>query len=394
MTQWGPPEPTRPLAPTGGPWAPPPSPPPAGAWGPPTGPAPVAPPAGGASGGGLRLGPPPERAAARPVPRATIAAAAAGAALVVSGVVVIGLESLGGGGLGGDDGSRVPGLVLSLVALATALVLTGWRRVGPVGAAGAAGAAAATVATALFLVIDLSGGAPFDPLAFLLLAGVGSALLYLVGPTRGHPFALGQGLVLLWLAVLELVEGGFEALLDLALSFGFLGVSEGSDVPDPAVIGALSIAVGIAYLAVATRFERRGAVGVAPAWRFAGLVALAVGMAFLADDLGQVGFGVTLTVVGVALAAFGARGGHRGTTWIGGAALFVGANYVLAEVVDDSATTYGLLAGLVGAGIVVGAEAARRASDEPDELDPRPSRRTAATLVGPAGPRGPGMQTF
>lgn len=333
-----------------------------------------------AGGGGLldRLEP---RLSRRAVPRLTIALAAAGCALVVLGSLVVGGDGLGDGDGGG---SRFPGLLLTLAVVVAGFVVLTRERSGPIATAGSVASTLAIPPVLFFLTFDAGSLPPYSTDTILMLSTAAWVAAWLFGPGRGRPLYLGAAAVGLWATVLQVTEGVFDfpfvfpallfgqltiadspALTPIDEGFGFGG---GLGIPDPTTVGILSLLVGVGYLVLVHGWDRRGRVGAATAVVPGGLLALAVGVAFLAADLEGAGTGVLLLALGTAVAALGATLARRATTWLGAAGAAFGALLVVGEITDD-ATPGGLLLILAGGGIVAGAEALRRATEEPDELN-------------------------
>lgn len=305
----------------------------------------------------------------RPAPRLTIALAAAGCTLVVLGALTV-----GGDGIGGDDSSQAPGILLSaLVVVAGYLLLARQPAGGPLATAGTVAAALAVPPLLFFVTFDENDFPPYSADVILLLSTAAWAVSYLVGPGRGRPFFLGAACIGLWMSLLQITEGVFDFPFDIVGAFVPFGLSEDGvgpglfDAPDPATIGGLSIALGAAYLLVARWADRRGHAGFATPVTVAALVVLPVGVAFLGDELEPVGAGLLGTAIGVAVAAHGASVGRRATTWLGAAGAAAGLLVVVGDLIDE-ATPGGIALMVVGVGVVVVAEALRHATGEPDEV--------------------------
>lgn len=288
---------------------------------------------------------------------------------------MLGALTVGGDGIGGDDSSQAPGIILSALVLVAGYVLLARQPAGgPLATAGTVAAALAVPPLLFFLTFDENDFPPYSTDVILLLSTAAWAVSYLVGPGRGRPFFLGAACIGLWMSLLQVTEGVFDLPFDLIGAFapfdptfddssGF-----GFDAPDPATIGGLSLLLGAAYLLVARAADRRGHVGFATPLTVAALVVLPVGVAFLGDELEAVGAGLLGTAVGVAVAAHGASVGRRATTWIGAAGAALGLLVVVGDLVDE-ATPGGIALMLVGAGVVIAAEALRQATGEPDEVE-------------------------
>jgi hypothetical protein len=304
----------------------------------------------------------------------TIALAAAGCALVVYGALAIGGEELGGGD---GDGSKVPGIALFVLVVAAGVALLAKLRTGPLATAGTVAAALGVPPLLFFLTFDEGSFPPYSTEAILVVSTVAWAVLYLLGPGAGRPFFLGAACIGLWLTVLQLAEDVFtfpfqlfEPFVGFGSDAGFDSDFDGGfgvDTPDPTTIGVLSLAFGAAYLWLARRWDRQGYAGAATPLTAAALVTIPVGIAFWAVDLEGTGTGVVGAVVGTVVAAHGASVGRRGATWLGAAGAALALVVLVADNID-SPTGAGVALIVVGGGVVAGAEALRRATNEPDEV--------------------------
>ena len=322
-----------------------------------------------------RLGP---RARRRAVPRLTIALAAGGCALVVLGALTV-----GGDGLGGDGGdpSQLPGLLASGAVVAGGFVLLSRFPSGPLATGGAVAVVFGIPLVLFFLTFDENTLPPYSTETILFGSTAAWAAAYAVGPARGRPLFLGAAGIGLWATLLQLTEGVFDFPFDAVNTFGVgfeddrFGQSFRPDAPDPATVGLLSLLVAAGYLLLARRWDRQRFAGAATPLTAAALAIIPFGIGFLAGDLEAVGTGLLTSAIGIVVAAHGADVGRRATTWLGGAGAAIGVLIVVTDVVDE-ATPGGLLLMLLGAGAIAGAEALRRATNEPDELagegDPEP----------------------
>ena len=342
-----------------------------------------------------RLG---ERALRRAEPRFGVALAGAGCALAVLGVVIIGLDSaFEGFADDGDGGGRVPGIVLSALAVGLGYLLLLRAPIGPLSTAGVAAAALGVPPLVFFLTFEDDSFPPYSAEAILLLSAAVWLITWLVGPGRGHGFFLGLALGAVWLLALEVTEDVFDSpftfLGFMAFEFeesfdepvvaddpstftedDFTFEEDGFDFdfPDPTNIGVLSLVFGTAYVGGSRVLDRRGRAGAATAVLAAGIPALVVGIGSLTDDLDQAGTGVLLVLVGALLALHGATVGRRFTTWLGAAGVAWGVGAIVSDPVDD-APEVGVLVLLAGVGIVVVAALVAETWREPSELVPGPS---------------------
>ncbi len=338
-----------------------------------------------------------DRGRRRAEPRTSVSLAAAGCALAFVGVLVL----AGDTGLDDETGdfSRVPGLLLSALVVALGYFVLSATRTGALATAGTVGASLGVPAFLFFLTFDEESFPPYNTEAILLVTTVVWLGSYLVGPARGRPWFLGSGLIGLWFTVLELTEnlfespfgylgflgssaamefeatgeaidpsGGFEGDVEGGDIGGFGGDPVGFDPPDPATIGLLSLALGVAFVLIGRRLDRTGRHGAATPFAFAAIPCLAVGVIGLSDDLEASGSGLLLVLIGVVLAWNGATIWRRATSWIGGATAALGLALFLGDNAGDSATTAGMLFVAGGIGLVFGGHLFATAIGEPDEM--------------------------
>jgi len=314
------------------------------------------------------------RAERRPSPRVGVTLAAAGSGLIVVGALV---ES--GNRLGDGTGSpnRVPGIVISALVLAAGYAMVAKFRTGPLATAGVAASALAVPPLLFFLTLDVNKTPPLSLDVVLLVSSVVWLVSYLVGPSRGHAFYLGAALLGIWLFVLEEVEGVFSFPFRLpALLFGSSSSSSTSDyqvVPSTSTVGTISLVFGIGYLVAARQLDHRSQRGFATPFFLAGLVSLFWGITLLSNDLQEIGTGIALVAAGIGVAILGATSERRGTTWIGGIAVFFGAAVLAGKLAGDDVD--GLAAALVMVGVVTILIGSLFVSawGEPDETVPGPS---------------------
>lgn len=277
--------------------------------------------------------------------------AATGGALLALGVAAVGFDRWG------STGSRAAPVLLSaalLVAGAAGSALA------PVALRPAGVAASGIVAPALAFFV--AAGDRFPSLAAVaVVSGLLLAALYLAGPWRGHTFHLAILVVAGWLSALSLTDAG----LGSALGGGRLG-SVGSYLSGA---GAVSAAVGAAYLAAGHWLDREGLRGVATPFVAVGAVALSLGTVAALRDAGSLLAGVLLAAAGAAAAAVGASGGRRATTWAGLAV--VGAGIVAASDPGGGMGRASAVTALVGVVLVAAApRLARRFPPVPPDAAP------------------------
>lgn len=260
-------------------------------------------------------------------------AGSGGAVLAVGAVLVAGDRWAGGGG--SALALAVTGTVLAAGAAATVLAPRAVRPAG-VGAAGISAPAVAFFASA-------GGGLPaLGEVA--LLAGVLLAGLYLLGPWRGHTFHLAILVAAGWLFALSLGDLGLDA-----------GVVDGLDTVGEVLTGAgiTSMALGVAYLAVAVWLHRRGLEGMVTPFLGVACLALPLGALAVVRDTGEAAGGAVAVVVGAGMAVVGWRCARRGTTWTGVGVAAAGVVVAARDVAPGGTAGAGLLIAAAGAGVVL-----------------------------------------
>lgn len=343
-----------------------------------------------------RLGP---RARRRAQPRASIALAGAGCALVVVGAVVLSVD-----GATNDSGSftRWPGLLLtSLVALSGAVVQHLYPR-SPLATAGTVAVLLAVPVALGFATVDPDGFPPISFEAVLVVSTLVYGLSYAAGPGRGRPAYLGAAAVGLWASVLQIVEHTFDWPFRVVGLFafpivpsplllepeytevgGYGGDEEvvgfaGAGGFDPTTAGIVSLAIGIGFVLLSRRLDRRGFTGAATPLLVAAIPALYVGVLLLANELEVAGTGLLTIAIGAGLALNGASAGRRATTWFGALLVPLGLVPIVLDLAS-SAGTVGVLLLLCGTGLVAAAQAWALQRPEADEMAvvaAAPPRRT------------------
>lgn len=358
-----------------------------------------------------------ERAQRRAEPRTSIAIAGAGCALAILGVLIVSGDT----GIPDDfNGSfnKVPGVILSLLVVVGGYVALAQAGRGAVATGGTVAAALGVPPLMFFLTFNENGFPPYSTEGLLYVPTLVWLVSYAVGPGRGRPFFLGAGLIGVWFSLLQLTEelfdfpflaiDGFFGAFSTTSSFESTGTVIGGDdfgsgfddpgfggggfddpgfgptfsAPDPTTIGLISLGLGVAYLVVGRRLDRRRLHGAATPFALATLPTLFVGSIFLADDLEAAGTGLLLMAIGLGLAYSGGSTWRRATTWIGGAATAFGAALFLGDMTDD-ATIAGMLFLAAGIGLVFAGHAIATAIAEPDEMAVTAPAAMAITISSP-----------
>jgi hypothetical protein len=335
------------------------------------------------------------RATRRPEPRVGVSLAGAGSAMLVFGAVVISGDQLISADSGG--GSQFPGIVITLAVVVAGVVAAARYRTGPLAAAGVAASGIALLPFFFFLTYSKNSAPSFGTI--LLLSTLGWIAGYLLAPSRGHAFYLALALVGLWLWVVEVTEKlfsfpiGFLFALANVASSSAVGGSSSSDFgfksgPDATTIGGYTLAFAVVYLVVGRVLDRRELRGMATPFMFAGILTLIIGIAAVADDLGEVPTGLVLAVTGAVLCYFGATESRRGTNWAGAILAFLGVTTVVTNPFD-SPTAGGMAELAAGAVVILLAHWISTQFHEPRETDAVLSRFYSVGSVQPSGPPPP-----
>lgn len=358
------------------------------------------------------LGP---RALRRMTPRVGVTLAGTGGFIAVAGAL-----GIGGDQLTTDDGDiqRIPGVLISLAIIAVGLLALRAVRTGPLATAASIAVAVGIPALLVFTTVDDADFPPFSFDAVLLLSTLAWAVAYAVGPARGRMVMLTLALVFAPIFVMEQVEeisgvpeavgaglsqmfgggaemsesytfdeegnvvfdDGFEAEGD---EFDFEGAAE-PDFPDPTNLGAIALVFGVVYLVGSHLLSRREYLGVGTPLASVGAFSTLAGLAFLSDDLQEIGTGVLLVVIGLAVIAIGASAARRFTTWFGGLFVGQGVLVLVTKALGDDASmlTASLVFLLIGLVVVFAAHLLSAALAEAPEED-------EARSFGPETRRGP-----
>ena len=208
----------------------------------------------------------------------------------------------------------------------------------------------------------------------LVLAAVLLLAAWALPGMRGRPLMLGAGAVAL-VAALTAVGGdtaGSGELFDFAAA-DFIGG-----------MAWLFIAAAVVLLAMVWWLDAHGYRGVGTSLVVAALLASALAVVKVVEDLGSTGAALLLALAGLAVAAVGDHGDRRASTWFGVAVAAIGTVAVFASALEptrtaDRAATF-ILAGLV---LIVGpavfkAVRASRQRQQPTPLQPPSSGGSGA----------------
>lgn len=340
------------------------------------------------------------RALRRPQPRQGVSLAGVGVGLVIIGVLVWAGDYLAGSGndgftdetgFGGGGGTSRHwlGVVLSLLTVAIGYALVLRQRRGPLGAAGVAATALGVPVLLGFLTFDANSGSglPFSFDAIAIVSIVLWLATYLLVPgARGHGLYLGLAAIVLWVYIVN------KAVPELHSPFALFGgfIPFGEDVfgaPDWATVAVLSLMFGLGYYGVAFFLDRSGRTGLAVPLTLAGFLATAGGILAAAGDLHEIGTGLLLIVLGLALSRYGALAGRRFTTWVWALGVGLGLLVIIVKLTEDNATSGGIALIIAGAGLVLVGHILAGLLREPD--DAGADGIAPAPVTAPPGPAGP-----
>jgi hypothetical protein len=326
-------------------------------------------------------------------PRGSVALAGGGVVLAVIGAVGASANIGSGDDFGGAQ--RATGVLVGLALVVAGMIAVQTEPRGPIAVAGTSAVVLGwPVALAELLLHD-----PDDLTPVLLLATLGWAVAYLVGPTRGRLFVLGAGLAGLWASVAVVVTGSERFLsgllplnffyLPFALLYGGLGFDDELHRPSLVGMAVIALAAAVLYLLVSRHLDRTGRRGAATPFAAVGIVLLVQGLYALTIETSAGAGGVVVALAGMGLALLGGSVGRRATAWAGGLVVPVGLAMVVIDGVDDAGLA-GLLLAVLGVALVAWARVISGWLDEPDELPAPggggPAQDPAAALWAPPGP--------
>ncbi len=254
-------------------------------------------------------------ARARPAVHLSIALAGIGGAAAAFGIATAII------GDSGTSRARVTAAAVVIVGLAYAIRIVvksqAELRSASVGAAvvGIPGLAAAITG------VDGAGGGT------LVLAGVLLVLAWALPIMRGRPILLGAGAVAL---VLALTTVGNDSGGSDLFNFGLADLIGGRSW--------LFVLVGVALLAVVWWLDAQGYYGIGTSLVVAAILATALAVLKVVENVGSTGTAVLLAVAGLAVAVVGDHGQRRATTWFGVAVAAIGTIAVFTSTMKPSST--------------------------------------------------------
>jgi hypothetical protein len=237
----------------------------------------------------------------RPAARLSIALAGVGGAAAAAGIATAII------GDSGDDKARTIPAAVVIVVLAYA-VRFGVKSHAELRSAAVGAAVLGIPGLAVSTTIGGDGGGTVILAALLLIAA------WALPGLRGRPLMLGAGAVAI---VLWLTTFGGDSSSDTDL-FDF-GVDD--------FIGGkafIYVLVGIAFLAMVWWLDEHGYRGVGTSLVVAALLAAALAVLKVVQNLGSTGSALLLTIAGLAVAVVGDHGQRRATTWFGVAIAAIG----------------------------------------------------------------------
>jgi len=263
----------------------------------------------------------------RPPVRLSIALAGVGGAAAAAGIAAAII-----GDAGNDKARTIPATVV-IVVLAYA-VRFGVKSQPELRSAAVGAAFVGIPGLATAITVGGDGGGT------LILAAVLLVLAWVLPGFRGRPLMLGAGAVAIVLALTTIGDSSSSTdLFDLGLA-DFIGGK-----------AWIFVAVGIAFLAMVWWLDEHGYHGVGTSLVVAALLAAALAVLKVVQNLGSTGGALLLTLAGIAVAVVGDHGQRRASTWFGVAVSAIGTVAFFASTFEpDSpagqATTL-ILAGLV-----------------------------------------------
>jgi Protein of unknown function (DUF2510) len=237
-----------------------------------------------------RLGP---DARARPRVQLTIAIAGVGGFAVAIGIVAA--------IVGDSESSRVKNTTAAAIIVAIAYAIRLGVKTQPELRSAAVGAGILGIPGLAGAITDGGDGGGSLTLAAVLLVAA-----WILPGMRGRPLMLGAGAVAFVLALTTVSEPSTDTeLFDL-------GAAD--------VIGGQSwlfVLAGIAFLAMVWWLDARGYQGVGTSLVAAAILATALAVVKVVQDLGSTGAALLLVVAGLAVSAVGDHGQRRASTWFG-----------------------------------------------------------------------------
>lgn len=313
-----------------------------------------------------RLGP---RALRRAAPRLGPVLGGAGAVLAFIGLVVLSFDTSGIDD-GDGDSNKMIGVLLCAAGVAAGYALVARFRAGGLATFGSVVAVLLLPFMLFFLTFDDNDLPPFSVDVVLMLSVAGWLLGYLLGPARGRPLFLGAAAAGLWLFILEQVESAFTAPFEiLPVPFPVDDFSRQSP-PDAGTIGLVCLIFGLGYLSLASLLDRRGLHGMVPPFLVVGFLALYTGFFAVQEDLEPAGAGALLVGAGLIIVFIATRMDRRGSAWLGGAAVAIGAAWIVGDAFEntDSVTAPAITLMIVGAAVALAGDRWAAAMSEPSEL--------------------------
>ena len=237
-----------------------------------------------------KLGP---DARARPAAQLTVAMAGLGGLVAAIGIVAA--------IVGDDETSRVRTTVAAAIIVVLAYAIRLGVKTQPELRSAAVGAGIVGIPGLAGAITDgRNGGGSLTLAAVLLVAA------WILPGMRGRPLMLGAGAIAIVLALTTVSEASADTeLFDL-------GAAD--------VIGGqvwLFVLAGVAFLAMVWLLDARGYHGVGTSLVAAALLATALAVFKVVQNLGSTGGALLLVIAGVAVSAVGDHGQRRATTWFG-----------------------------------------------------------------------------
>jgi hypothetical protein len=210
----------------------------------------------------------------------------------------------------------------------------------------------------------VTGGLPFNLDAVYIVSIIVWLGSYLFIPgARGRAFLLGASAVALPAYI------GIKVASHSLGRTAFSAVSgDGFSTSGTDSLAAVGLIFGLAYYAIAAFLDKQGRSGAGVAMAYAAFGTTVGGVIAAAPSFKQVGTGVVLVILGIALSWYGGRYGRRFTSWAWSVALVIGVGLLVEKAAPNSYTGAGVMFIIIGAVVAVAAHVVSTATNEEPEI--------------------------
>jgi len=275
------------------------------------------------------------------------------------------------------EGRRFLGFAIFLVLALAGYAVLALRRRGTLATAGAVAAAFGIPFALSFAFLDIgstfsSGDFPINVDAVFLISIVVWLISYFAIPgARGRAVFLALAAAA-FPTYIAFKVGAEDDLRGASSAFGNGDV--GGISSHSGTIAALGLIFGLGYYVIAFVLDRSGRGGVAIGLLYPAFMVTVSGLLAATDSFKQVGTGVALIVVGVAVALYGGRFGRRFTTWVWAAGAALGVVVIITKIDIDKYWLIGILLIVLGLALAVAAHVVSQSlHEEPDVVEPAPN---------------------